>query len=139
MRRTWMIDNVIFLWDRVLFRKGTLFRFFIIFDRTAKIPMGNAVLINRTPTRKIDFGAYFSARMHIIWHSSKVILLNISTSKGPLRPLLSSLTNIAIPSQRLSAKTTIKIFFDYKYESANLTIIMKEYVVHIPFKQVFSR
>lgn len=46
---------------------------------------------------------YFSARIHIVWHSSSVILLKISTSNGPPNRLFSSLTNTASPSHRLSA------------------------------------
>jgi len=46
---------------------------------------------------------YFSARRHMVWHSSSVMLLNMSTSKGPPRRLFSSLTKTASPSHRRSA------------------------------------
>lgn len=40
----------------------------------------------------------------MFWHSSSVILLNISTSNGPPRRLFSSFMNTVNPSQRRSAE-----------------------------------
>lgn len=40
----------------------------------------------------------------MVWHSSSVILLKMSTSKGPPSRLFSSFTKTARPSQRRSAK-----------------------------------
>lgn len=52
---------------------------------------------------------YFSARTHIFWHSSSVILLKMSTSNGPPSRLFSSLMNTVNPSQRRSASCKINI------------------------------
>lgn len=46
---------------------------------------------------------YFSARTHIVWHSSSVMLLKMSTSNGPPSRLFSSFTKTARPSHRRSA------------------------------------
>lgn len=53
----------------------------------------------------MDRQKYFSARTHIDWQSSKVILVNKSTSNGPANRLFSSLIKTAKPSHLLSAGT----------------------------------
>lgn len=65
---------------------------------------------NYISLKKINRKNYFSARKHIFWHSSKVMLLKISTSNGPPSFLFASFTKTINPSQRLSAN--FFFFFD---------------------------
>lgn len=128
----WAHTYIIFLWYWVLFGENALFCLIIKFNRTAKISvkktklhllistfgsMSFNVKRNKYFRQTIFFLwfimqliTYFSARTHIVWHSSSVILLNISTSNGPPSLLFSSFTNTARPSQRLSAAKFDKIF-----------------------------
>lgn len=74
---------------------------------------------------------YFSALTHIDWHSSKVMFVNTSASKGPPNRLFSSLMKTANPSHLRSAEIDI-ILVRYK-----LTVTVIDQIPSLLFQELY--